>query len=174
MAEPVVVTCCAAPDKDMARKTEVMESKKCRRHSKIEERGTHSIDRLVERKTLERDSVLERFDMDQNIQRQCFFFTSVGRIHREVMHGYTNSGGLKNRRSTKVKRNTKKTEFEVERRTPEAFLLLEMESADCGVQRIQRRDGRCNEKRGMAGRSTGQNDGRDKSTAFLADWEKAR
>ena len=28
MAEPVVVTCCAAPDKDMARKTEVMESKK--------------------------------------------------------------------------------------------------------------------------------------------------
>ena len=50
MAEPVVVTCCAAPDKDMARKTQVMESKKCRRHSKIEERGTHSIDRMVERK----------------------------------------------------------------------------------------------------------------------------
>ena len=95
--------------------------------------------------------------MDQNIQRQCFFFTSVGRIHREVRHGYTNSRGLKNRRSTKVKRNVKKTEFEVERRTPEAFLLLEMESADCGVQRIQRRDvSRCNEKRGMAGRSTGQ------------------
>ena len=45
----------------------------CRSPSKIEERGTHSIDRLVERKTLERDSVLERFDMDQNIQRQCFF-----------------------------------------------------------------------------------------------------
>ena len=50
MAEPVVVTCCAAPDKDMARKMEVMESKKCRRHSKIEERGTHNIDRMVERK----------------------------------------------------------------------------------------------------------------------------
>ena len=30
-----------------------------------------------------------------------------------------------------MKRNTQKTEFEVERRTPEAFLLLEMESADC-------------------------------------------
>ena len=27
MAESVVVTCCAAPDKDMATKTEVMESK---------------------------------------------------------------------------------------------------------------------------------------------------
>ena len=90
----------------------------------------------VERKTLERDSVLERFDMDQNIQRQ-YFFTSVGRIHREVRHGYTNSDGLKNRRSTKVERNTKKTQFEVERHTPEAFLLLEMESADRGVQRIQ-------------------------------------
>ena len=50
MAEPVVVTCCAAPDKDMARKTQVMESKRCRRHSKIEGRGTHSIDRMVERK----------------------------------------------------------------------------------------------------------------------------
>ena len=103
-----------------------------------------------------------------------FFFSSVGRIHREVRHGYTNSGVLKNRRSAKVETNTKKTEFEVERSAPEAFLLLEMESADCGVQRIQRRDGRCNEKRGMAGRSTGQNDGRDKNTAFLADWEKAR
>ena len=49
---------------------------------------------MVERKTLERDSVLERFDMDQNIQRP-YFFTSVGRIHREVRHGYTNSDGLK-------------------------------------------------------------------------------
>ena len=73
-----------------------------------------------------------------------------------------------------MERNTKKTQFEVERRAPEAFLLLEMEIADCGVQRIQRRDGRYNEKRGMAGRSTRQNDGREKSTAFLADWEKAR
>ena len=113
MAEPVVVTCCAAPDKDMARKSEVMESKKCRRHSKIEERGTHNIDRMVERKTSERDSVLERFDMDQNKQR--LFFTPVGRIHREVRHGYTNSDGLKNRRFTMVERNTKKTQFEVER-----------------------------------------------------------
>ena len=78
-----------APDKDMARKTEVMESKKCRRHSKIEERGTHSIDRMVERNTSERDSVLERFDMDHN--KQDLFFTSVGRIHREVRHGYTNN-----------------------------------------------------------------------------------
>ena len=135
MAESVVVTCCAAPDKDMARKTEVMESKKCRRHSKIEERGTHSIDRMVERKTSERDSVLERFDMDQNKNR--LFCTSVGRIHREVRQGYTNNYGLKNRRSTMVERSTKKTPFEVERRTPEAFLLLEMESADRGVPRIQ-------------------------------------
>ena len=56
-----------------------------------------------------------------------------------------------------VERSTKKTEFEVERRTPVAFLLLEMESADRGVQRIQRQDvSRCNEKRGMAGRSKGQ------------------
>ena len=28
LAESVVVTCCAAPDRDMARKTEVMENKK--------------------------------------------------------------------------------------------------------------------------------------------------
>ena len=119
---------------------------------------------MVERKTSERDSVLERFDMDQNIQR--LFCTSVGRIHREVRHGYTTSAGLKNRRSTKVERNTKKTQFEVERRAPEAFLLLEMEIADCGVQRIQRRDGIYNEKRGMAGRSTRQNDGRAKKQSF--------
>ena len=65
MAEPVVVTCCAAPFKDMARKTEVMASKKCRRHSKIEERRTHSIDRMVERKTSERDSVLVRHGPEQ-------------------------------------------------------------------------------------------------------------
>ena len=85
------------------------------------------------------------------------FFTSVCRMHREVRHGYTNSDGLKNRRSTMVERSTKKTQFGVERSTPEAFLLLEMESADSGVQRIQRRGvSRCNEKRGMAGRSTGQ------------------
>ena len=74
-----------------------MESKKCRRHSKIEERGTHSIDRMVERKTSERDSVLERFDMDQN--QDCFLHRSAG-IHREVRHGYTNSNGPKNRRFT--------------------------------------------------------------------------
>ena len=111
---------------------------------------------MVERnKTSERDSVLEKFDMDQN--KQSLFFTLVGRIHREVMHGYTNSDGLMNRRSTMVERSAKKTKFEVQRSTPETFLLLEMESADRGVQRIHRRDvSRCNEKRGMAGRSTGQ------------------
>ena len=68
MAETVVVTCCAASDKNMARKTQVMESKKCRRHSKIEEWGTHRIDRMVERKSSERHSALERFDIDQNKQ----------------------------------------------------------------------------------------------------------
>ena len=56
-----------------------------------------------------------------------------------------------------VERSAKKTKFEVERRAPETFLLLEMESADRAVQRIQRRGvSRCNEKRGMAGRSTEQ------------------
>ena len=92
--------------------------------------------------------------MDQNKQR--LVFKLVGRIHREVRHGYTNSDGLMNRRSTMVERSAKKTKFEVQRSTPETFLLLEMESADRGVQRIQRRDvSRCNEKRGMVGR-TGQ------------------
>ena len=49
-----------------------------------------------------------------------------------------------------------------------------MESADRGVQRIQRRDvSRCNEKRGMAGRSTGQKTMEEKkSKAFLADGKK--
>ena len=94
-------------------KAQVMESKKCRRHSKIGERGTHSIDRMVERKTSERDSVLERFDMDQNKQR--LFCTPVRRIDHEVRQGYTNSDGLKNRRPTMVERSTKKTQFEVER-----------------------------------------------------------
>ena len=166
MAEPVVVTCCAAPFKDMARKTEVMASKKCRRHSKIEERRTHSIDRMVERKTSERDSVLERFDMDQNKQR--LFCTPVGRTHREVRHGYTNSNGLKNRRFTMVERNTKKTQFEVERSIPEAFLLLEMERADRGVQRIQRRDvSRCKRKTrdGWPQHRT-ENDGREKKQSY--------
>ena len=156
MAEPVVVTCCAAPDKDMARKTQVMESKKCRRHSKIEERGTHSIDRMVERKKHRKETRSWKGSTWTRTNKD-FFFTSLGRIHREVRHGYTNSDGLKNRRSTMVERSTKKTQFEVERSTSEAFLLLEMGSADRGVQRIQRRDvSRCNEKRGMAGRSTGQ------------------
>ena len=156
MAEPVVVTCCAAPDKDMARKTQVMESKKCRRHSKIEERGTHSIDRMVERKKHRKETRSWKGSTWTRTNKDLFF-TSLGRIHREVRHGYTNSDGLKNRRSTMVERSTKKTQFEVERSTSEAFLLLEMGSADRGVQRIQRRDvSRCNEKRGMAGRSTGQ------------------
>ena len=73
-----------------------------------------------------------------------------------------------------MERSAKKTQFEVQRSTPEAFLLLEMGSADRRVQRIQRRAvSGCNEKRGMAGRSTGQETER-KSKAFLADKEKAR
>ena len=89
MAETVVVTCCAAPDKNMARKTQVMESKRCRRHSKIEESGTHSIDRMVELKTSERHSALERFDVDQNKQRLFFYIggqdasRGQARIHKQ-------------------------------------------------------------------------------------------
>ena len=63
-----------------------------------------------------------------------------------------------------VERNTKKTQFEVERSIPEAFLLLEMESADRGVQRIQRRDvSRCKRKTrdGWPQHRTA-NDGREK------------
>ena len=82
----------------------------------------------------------------------------MGGTHREVRHGYTNNDGLENKRSTMVERSTKKTQFEVERSAPKAFLLLEMGSADRGVRRIQRRMvSRCKEKRGMAGRSKGQN-----------------
>ena len=71
-----------------------------------------------------------------------------------------------------VERNTKKTQFEVERTFPEAFLMLEMESADRGVQRIQRRDvSRCKRKTrdGWPQHRTG-NDGRKKRTAFLTNW----
>ena len=112
MAEPVVVTCCAAPDKDMARKTQVMESKKCRRHSKIEERGTHSIDRMVERKkTSERDSVLERFDMDQNKQRLFFSHRWAGYIARSGTDTQTamasRTGGLQWWREARRKHSSK-------------------------------------------------------------------
>ena len=165
MAETVVVTCCAAPDKDMARKTQVMESKKCRRHSKIEEKGTHSIDRMVERKKHRKETRSWKGSTWTRTNKDFFFKKSLGRIHREVRHGYTNSDGLMNRRSTMVERNAKKTKFEVERSAPETFLLLEMERADGGVQRIQRRNvSRCNEKRGMAGRSTGQKTMEEKKT----------
>ena len=108
MAELVVVTCCAAPDKDMARKTQVMESKKCRRHSKIEERRTHSIDRMVERKKHRKETRSWKGSTRTRTNKDLFFFTSLGRIHREVRHGYTNSDGLKNRRFTMVKRARRK------------------------------------------------------------------
>ena len=131
-------------------------ARKCRRHSKIEERRTHNIDRMVERKKHRKETRSWKGSTWTRTNRD-FFFTSVGRMHREVRHGYTNSDGLKNRRSTMVERSTKKTQFEVERSTPEAILMLKMGSADRGVQRIQRRDvRRCFEKRVMAGRSTGQ------------------
>ena len=105
-----------------------------------------------------------------------FFFTSVGRIHREVRHGYTNSGGLKNRRSTKVKRSTKKTQFEVERSTPEAFLLLEMESADCEFKEYK--DGMAYVTKNAGWLAAAQDRKRwkreKKAKHFFADWEKAR
>ena len=90
-------------------------------------------------------------------------------MHREVRHGYTNSDGYKNKWFTMVERSTKKTQFEVERSTPEAFLMLKIRSADRGVQRIQRRAvSRCNEKRGMAGRSTGQKTMEEKKVKLLS------
>ena len=138
-------------------KIEVMESKKSGRHCKIEERGAHSIDRMVGRKTSERrlNQGKVRHGPEQSNKRN---FTSMGRTPREVRHAYTNNDGLENKRSTMVEGSTKKTQFEMERSTPKAFLLLEMGSADRGVQRIQRRRvSRCKEKPGMAGRSTGQN-----------------
>ena len=74
-----------------------------------------------------------------------------------------------------MERNTKKTQFEVERSTPEAFLMLEREGADRGVQRIQRRDvSRCNEKRGMAGRSTGQTTKEEKNAQLFPRIGKKR
>ena len=143
------------PAKTWARKTEVMESKKCRRHSKIEERGNAQYRQNGGEKDIGKRLVLERFDMEQNKQRLLYisgagYSARLGKDTQTAMAFRT--GGLQRWRETR-----RKHQFEVERRTPEAFLLLEMESADRGVQRIQRRDvSRCNEKRGMAGRSTRQ------------------
>ena len=89
-AESVVVTCCAAPDKDMARKTQVMESKKCRRHSKIEERGTHSIDRMVERKKHRKETRSWKGSTWTRTNKDFFFYTGgqdtsrgQARIHKQ-------------------------------------------------------------------------------------------
>ena len=109
--------------------------------------------------------------MDQNKQRLSF-------LHRgqDASRGQARIQKQRSPQEQEVYNGGEKheeTEFEVERSTPEAFLLLEMGSADRGVQRIQRRSvSRCNEKRVMAGR-TGQETKR-KSKAFLADLEKAR
>ena len=115
-----------------------MESKKNGRHSKIEERGTHSIDRKVERKTSERrlNHGKVRHGPEQTKKMK---FTSMGRTPREVRHGYTDNDGLENKRSIMLERSTTKTQFEVKRSAPKPFLLLEMGSADREDQRIQRR-----------------------------------
>ena len=52
-----------------------------------------------------------------------FLHRWAGYIARSGTDGYTNSDGLKNRRSTMVERNTKKTQFEVERSIPEGVSL---------------------------------------------------
>ena len=55
---------------------------------------------------------MERFDMDQNKQRK-----------------WSGTDTL-TKRTTLVRRSTKKTQFEVKRSTPKAFLLLVVGSAD--------------------------------------------
>ena len=111
---------------------------------------------MVERKTSERRLNHGKVRHGPE-QTKKINFTPMGRTPREVRHGYTNNDGLENKMSTMVERNTTKTQFDMERSAPKALLLLEMGSADRGVQRRQRRTvGRCKEKRGMAGRSTGQ------------------
>ena len=111
MAEPVVVTCCAAPDKDMARKTQVMESKKCRRHSKIEERGTHSIDRMVERKKHRKEtrswkgSTWTRTNKDFFLHRWAGYIARSGKDTQTAMALRT--GGLQRWRDTRRKQSSK-------------------------------------------------------------------
>ena len=111
MAEPVVVTCCAAPDKDMARKTQVMESKKCRRHSKIEERGTHSIDRMVERKKHRKEtrswkgSTWTRTNKDFFLHRWAGYIARSGTDTQTAMASRT--GGLQWWREARRKHSSK-------------------------------------------------------------------
>ena len=56
---------------------------------------------------------MERFDVDQNKQRK-----------------WSGTDTLTKRTTTLVQRSTKKTQFEVKRSTPKAFLLLVVGSAD--------------------------------------------
>ena len=95
-----------------------MESKESGRHSKIKERGRHSTDRMVERKTSERR--LNHGKVRRGPEQK----------KKMVRHGYTNKDGFENKRTTLVQRSTKKTQFEVKRSTPKAFLLLVVGSAD--------------------------------------------
>ena len=95
-----------------------MESKESGRHSKIKERVRHSTDRMVERKTSERR-------LNHGKVRH-----GPEQTKKMVRHGYTNKDGFENKRTTLVRRSTKKTQFEVKRSTPKAFLLLVVGSAD--------------------------------------------
>ena len=159
MAESVVVTCCAASDKDMARKNgghgeqEMSETQQDLRRG-----GAHSIDRMVERKkTSERDSVMERFDVDQNKQRLFVLHRWAGCIARSGTNTQTamalRTRGLQWWREARLKHSSK-----WERSTPRGVSLVGDGKRRSRSSKEYKGRGvsRCNEKRGMAGRSTGQ------------------
>ena len=175
MAESVVVTCCAAPDKNMARTTEVMESKKCRRHSKIEERGANNIDRMVERKSHRKEtrswkgSTWARTNKDflfyiggqdasrgqariqkqRSPQEQEVYICGEKREENTVRSGTEYTRGVSlvgdGKRRSRSSKNTK-----------------------TGCQQMLRKT-----RDGWPQHRT-ENDGREKSKDFLADWEKTR
>ena len=172
MAESVVVTCCAAPDKNMARTTEVMESKKCRRDSKIEEREAHSIDRMVDiGKRLGLGKVRHGPE-----QTKTFFFTSVGRMHPEVRHGYKKQRSPQEQDvyicGERREENTVRSGTEYTRGVSLAGDGLRRsrssKNTKTGCQQVQRKT-----RDGWPQHRT-ENDGREKSKDFLADCEKAR
>ena len=103
---------------------------------------------MVERKHIGKRLSHGKVRQGPELTKTICFQTSVGSIHREVRHGNTNSDGFKHWRSTMVERSTKKTPFEVERSTPEAFFLVGEWKAQIAEFK-EYNDGivsRCNEK----------------------------
>ena len=127
------------------------------RRSKIEERGTHSTDRMVVRKTsetrLNHGKVRHGPEETKNMN-----FTSMGRTNHEVRHGYTNCDGLENKRSLLAERSTKETQSEVVGVHPRRFSYWRREVQIPEFKEYK--DGwsaDVKKKHGMARSNTGQN-----------------